>query len=226
MPNWVSTQMSLSSNKKGELVKFWNKVLGKAYKSINEMVDEKPKITLSTFIGGIPQTFKDYDTTNYTAEKLQKCYDKGERTYGFERKELTPEVIKAFAEAEKYQREKYGVVGWYDFGCAYLGTKWDTEISEYSTYYSDSECKFYFDTAWSPAEPIFHKIAQIIKEEGLEIYLEVKVREETDEFAGIYDNDGGDLNFAEVEVGKSDDDFFASYEEVDDLEETPEDGDK
>lgn len=204
-------------------MKFWNKVLKKSYKSINEMIDRKPKITLSTFIGGIPRTFKDFDTTNYTAKDLQANYDKGDRTYGFSKKPLTPEVIQAFALAEQHQRETYGVVGWYDFGCKYLGTKWDTEITEYCAYIAEGESRFHFDTAWSPAEPIFRKIAQIIKEEGLEIALEVKVREETDEIVGIYDNDteDGELRFTEVKVGESDDDFFADYNSEEEEEDIP-----
>ena len=74
-------------------------------------------------------------------------------------KELYPED---YAEYKKYsdgydnakveQAAKYGCVGWYDYNCATLGTKWDSRVESWKIV-NDSDdwfvLTFYCETAWS-----------------------------------------------------------------------------
>ena len=59
-----------------------------------------------------PQTFLDYDTTNRPDGK------------GLE----NPEEIEAYKEATRFQKEKYGCVGWYTYNCNHFGCKWDMKV--------------------------------------------------------------------------------------------------
>ena len=58
--------------------------------------------------------------------------------------------------AEKYQRETYGAVGWYDWGNKYRGTKWNANLHDWNVDLSsdENECIIYVscETAWSMPE--------------------------------------------------------------------------
>ena len=86
----------------------------------------------------MPQTYKDYDTTNYPdgvgiedeAKKLE------------------------YKKATKEQKKKYGFVGWYDWRVYNWGSKWNA-----------CDCKrledtIMFDTAWSGVPKIVAEIAK------------------------------------------------------------------
>lgn len=229
MPNWVTTELSLSSEKNKDLVTLLN-TLRKTYDkepltSLEDLATDSFSYPLSSIVGKMPDTFKDYDTTNYTAERLREMKEKGIKPFSFPKdKELTEEYIEAFAKAEKEQREKYGVVGWYDYNCKYLGTKWDSDMSggdNLPTVSLDgNSIFFFFDTAWSPAEPAFKRLAEIISENNLDIRLNILVREESDSFMGTYTNDNGPLDYTEAEYGvNTEDDFFLPWETEEEEEE-------
>lgn len=61
-----------------------------------------------------------------------------------------------YHEAAKYQKETYGVVGWYDWGLQYRGTKWNADLHDWSVDKSanGNECIIYAscETAWSMPE--------------------------------------------------------------------------
>lgn len=61
-----------------------------------------------------------------------------------------------YNEATKYQKETYGVVGWYDWGCQYRGTKWNAYLHDWQVVLSPfgNECIIYTscETAWSMPE--------------------------------------------------------------------------
>lgn len=61
-----------------------------------------------------------------------------------------------YHEAAKYQRETYGVVGWYDWGLQYRGTKWNADLHDWQVDVSadEKECIIYVccETAWSMPE--------------------------------------------------------------------------
>lgn len=58
-----------------------------------------------------------------------------------------------YPEAAKYQKETHGVVGWYDWGCQYRGTKWNADLHDWSVDKSENgeECIIYVccETAWN-----------------------------------------------------------------------------
>lgn len=61
-----------------------------------------------------------------------------------------------YHEAAKYQKETYGVVGWYDWGLQYRGTKWNADLHDWQVDVSadGKECIIYVccETAWSMPE--------------------------------------------------------------------------
>ena len=61
-----------------------------------------------------------------------------------------------YHEAAKYQKETYGVVGWYDWGLQYRGTKWNADLHDWQVDVSadEKECIIYVccETAWSMPE--------------------------------------------------------------------------
>lgn len=83
----------------------------------------KDGLTMCTF-RPMPDTFLLYDTTN-CAEQL-------------------PEVALE-------QKKLYGVVGWYDWGCKFLGTKWNAHLTD-TSFSEDGDTvtlRFRLETAWS-----------------------------------------------------------------------------
>lgn len=55
---------------------------------------------------------------------------------------------------------KYGADNWYDWAVMHWGTKW--EAYEFSrTDWRDISVSFCFYTAWSPPEPIYHKLVEL-----------------------------------------------------------------
>lgn len=116
-----------------------------------------------------PGTFLKYDTTNY-AEHFKD-------------------------EAEK-QLAEYGVVGWYDYNIATLGTKWNAGLTECSLRAFDEEPDYYrFDfclkTAWSfPAA-----WCRYIKEKFPDIVIKFSSVEESNCFHcfGFFEEEGEDV---------------------------------
>lgn len=54
------------------------------------------------------------------------------------------------------EKEKYGKNNWYDWSWKHWGTKWNACSSEFI----DADCKIKFETAWSPAIPVFEELAK------------------------------------------------------------------
>lgn len=54
---------------------------------------------------------------------------------------------------------KYGAGNWYDWSTNHWGTKWNSYSFAIDDNGSDNFC-FKFDTAWSPPEPVFEKMAE------------------------------------------------------------------
>lgn len=90
----------------------------------------------------------------------------GEKEYTREQedeiaKELYPQYVADYEKycegwkaAKKYQEETYGVVGWYDWGCKYRGTKWDADLEGWNLNYDggddeDTILTFTCETAWN-----------------------------------------------------------------------------
>lgn len=87
---------------------------------------------------------------------------------------------------------------WYNWNINNWGTKWEVGEIEV-TDSSDTELYLYWDTAWSPAIPIFDKLV----ERGLDVEAEFK--DEGWMFAGLYVN--GEVEDYEIEIVEKDDDW-------------------
>jgi len=151
MPNWVSTTMYIDGKDSDKLL------------SIFRDCADNNKTVFDEFVPR-PKTYSDYDTTNYSTYK-----DNGWRNLlevgrplpeqGSVRTrsgKVTKQYWRDFRKAEKEQKEKYGVVGWYDWNCKYWGTKWDAS----DLYVSPHDNHVDFMTAWSFPEPILEMIAK------------------------------------------------------------------
>lgn len=93
----------------------------------------------------MPDTYLLYDTTNHPDGAGLKV---GKPEYWDEGSPIvTEEMIEEYKAATKEQKEKYGCVGWYDYNCNTLGTKWDFELDCLEA--RDGMLVFDCDTAWS-----------------------------------------------------------------------------
>jgi Ferredoxin-like domain in Api92-like protein len=70
-----------------------------------------------------------------------------------------PQVAR-FGKAALTSAAETGYPGWYEWSCANWGTKWDAYDYE-EREVSPGRFVFKFETAWSPPEPIFEKLAEI-----------------------------------------------------------------
>lgn len=96
MPNHIKNRL-IVSGEQAQVDAFFDYIKGK-----NGDIDFESIIPM-------PQTYKDYDTTNHPMGR------------GIEDERQKSAYIKATHE----QRDKYGAVGWYDWSCRNWGTKWN-----------------------------------------------------------------------------------------------------
>lgn len=182
MPNWVTSSFSLQGSRKDihEFIKLGLvnsgieptdsiendfETLVKEGKTTTPVGDgwgkEKRELTKEVFLSmrtfrPSPETFLQYDTTNY------------------------PEVFKEEAEAQK---ENYGAVGWYDYNRMTLGTKWNAELEHPSLRAFDENpdryrLDFDLDTAWSFPIPW----VSYIQEKFPDILIKFRTDEESNAF--------------------------------------------
>ena len=92
-----------------------------------------------------------------------------------------------FCLGRQYQQnlQQYGSFSWYHWRLEHWGTKWNAyncelELSEDGTCLSG-----YLETAWSPAEPIYRKLAQLYPS----VSVAIEYMDEFAEFAGVYRSD-------------------------------------
>lgn len=99
---------------------------------------------------------------------------------------LYDEVI-AYKKATKYQKEKYGVVGWYDWSCANYGVKWNARFNEFDLDMVGNEylLKLYCETAWDVPYEFLNKLHK--KYPNLRIA--VRTYEEQPTFNGYFNVD-------------------------------------
>lgn len=121
-------------------------------KEMGDLLQKDGKILLSSFLKeAYPETFLKYDTTNHPDGERLKVGEMTGLSAGVS-EPVTEELIQAYRDATAYQKETYGVVGWYDYNCRYLGCKWDSEIDDFSL--NSEECiELVVSTPWSPPEP-------------------------------------------------------------------------
>ena len=148
-------------------------------------------LSMTTF-RTIPDTFRQYDTTNYEKQM--------------------PEIARK-------QLEDYGCIGWYDWGLKYLGVKWDTELKD-TTLEIDGDTaimRFEMQTAWSVPSEWLHWVKQTF-----DVSVLLYADEEGGAFCFYGEIDGEDHDIEDVEVRpnendfKSDEDFWEALSEWED----------
>jgi hypothetical protein len=149
MPNWVFNTITITGNK-DSLKRF----MADAEKHDDEYY-------LSSWMP-TPETFTKYDTANHpNGEKLKV----GENWYdglGDHNQTITEELIEEFKRATEEQREKYGVVGWYDYYVKTFGCKWDCEVNVIRC--TDDEIMLTTDTPWRAPEKWLTKLSERYKD--------------------------------------------------------------
>lgn len=147
MPNWVHNEVRVYGEEK-DVSKFMEKV-------------EENKDNLFESFLPMPQTYRDWDTTNHpNGEGLEVGKENIDILDERKKFVVTEEYIEGLKKATKEQKDKYGVVGWYDWRCRYWGTKWDACDLEYD------ERSFSFNTAWSAPLPFMKYLAEQYPELG------------------------------------------------------------
>lgn len=167
-----------------------------------------------------PKTFLKWDTTNskydFAAWKefvRGESWSKPSQFIINKCKKMSEDELKAayekysngYDKAVIFQKEKYGVVGWYDYNLLTLGTKWNSEFDDYSKIELTNEDEIAIlmkcDTAWN----LPHNWLFSIQEKYKDITLFCFTREESNEFSGYFsikDNtwvEGGDEFYKEAE---------------------------
>ena len=94
----------------------------------------------------------------------------------------------------------YGHPTWYGWSIEHWGTKWNDYHCTMDDNADENSLSGYFDTAWAPPEPIYHKIAALFPC----IQIEVQYIDEGGFFAGTYLSDG---NGQLIDIVCNDDDF-------------------
>lgn len=167
MANICYNTIAIKGEKK-ELVKMFNH----AKVEIEDITDTSLKkinqtqITMRTWVP-MPQTYIDYDTTNELPDKPEDLFAfPSERIQSFvhkrgklvcnltqaEKDELYKEYAAEREKAIEFQKNFYGIVGWYDYNVATLGTKWDAEVFDWEIRTeNDNECIItaHCETAWN-----------------------------------------------------------------------------
>lgn len=166
MPNWVENKVIISGTK-NNVLKLFSKVFGKKenyvswedYLNIDTYTnDGAKKITMRSWLP-MPKTFKDWDTTNNMKNFEWFCDGKN-----LSQEELHKEYekyVRGYKRACKYQQDKYGVVGWYEYNILTLGCKWDAELTNLSILQETKDTiiiAFTLETAWSMPKPFLQHL--------------------------------------------------------------------
>ena len=157
MPNW-STSIIKICGSQASITAFLNKArnvkkLGKVNSS-EQFIEQVMKFNdyecgLSSW-RKCPNTFNKWDTTNSMRQRDAIDYETNKPMFNSD--EEYEQYCKGYKNAVKYQKRKYGIVGWYDYHCHIWGTKWDAAVEFCSVIVLDNE-KFELvlrtETAWS-----------------------------------------------------------------------------
>lgn len=96
---------------------------------------------------------------------------------------------------------------WYSYHCSYWGTKWNACDSSCNLDLLDSGCLYiFFNTAWSPCEPIIHKLIELYPN----LTIDYKYYEPGMGFAGRLIKEPSEELFSE-EVSASDGDIYKEF---------------
>jgi hypothetical protein len=149
MPNHVDTTLTVTGDAK-QLAKFIKK-----HVTINK--DEEKKLDFDTIIP-CPQELYDYSGIGDSDEEDSiKRIKESNDLNSLDKMKRIAQMVQT-AKLAKRNKKLYGYVGWYDFCNAEWGTKWGAyECTICSS--TKNEFVMSYNTAWSPAVPIFKKLA-------------------------------------------------------------------
>lgn len=82
---------------------------------------------------------------------------------------------------EKICQKKYKAKGWYEWSNRYWGTKWNSYENRWDGTDDDGNEQLYFQTAWSPPEPVLRQLAIKLKK-----VVRVSYMDEGYGFFGVY----------------------------------------
>ena len=193
MPNWTYNEITIKGNKET-----LNKIM-------NDAKLEDGKLTFTSWLE-YPQTYLDYDTTNYPNGdnmRVGEVFSPGLQGAKHAGEVITEELIEEYKEATKYQLENYGVVGWYDFNRVYFGCKWNSEINSF--WANEEELVLTCDTPWTAPDAFLHKMSERYPEV---VFSNHAIYE--DGYWGDTDYEAGEITY---------DDEGVIYEETEDEEE-------
>ena len=126
---------------------------GETHKSAEEGED-KEEIRFSSYIP-MPQTFWEFDTTNNpNGERLVVG-----KPFPWDGPIVTEELVNQYKEATKFQKETYGVVGWYDWRRKNYGVKWDCPF-KFERISHNKAIIPVFETPWCAPEAFFCNLAK------------------------------------------------------------------
>jgi len=115
----------------------------------------RPLLGLSNF-AGLRRVFRKINATTNDNKFLEVYYSGVPDDIRKLIDETYNKYCDGYHEAAKYQKETYGVVGWYDWGLQYRGTKWNADLHDWQVAVSanGNECIIYAscETAWSMPE--------------------------------------------------------------------------
>lgn len=204
MPNWTQNLVTIKSSDKETMDKFLK--AGKPNKKGNR---SEGKYSFESWIP-MPRTFHKYDTTNY--RNGDGLIVGKPLSWRKDSPVVTEETIKKFKAATAYQKKRYGVIGWYDFGLKYWGTKWNASFD--ISRLSDTEVRVeVFDTAWSAPLEFFEAIA---KKFGLYIDM-LSHYEDCDNRCFIIDPEGDGEYYGDIDYTEMRDEFLRRVDEDDTL---------
>jgi len=144
MPNWTNNRITVNGS-----VETIEKLLSDG-KPLREGV-----YSFASWIP-MPEIFQKYDTTNHPNGKglevgKPESWEPNSRI-------VTQELIDEYKKATAEQKEKYGVVGWYDWRVENYGSKWDEEFEPVRV--SDDCLVITVDTPWSSPIPFIMELSK------------------------------------------------------------------
>ena len=188
MPNWTFNTITVRGNKES-----LKKMMADA------RVYPNGSLSLSSWFP-VPETFIKYDTTNHPDGKGLKVGEEWWDGLGKHEGVVTEELIQEFKDATREQREKYGVVGWYDYNCKMYGVKWDSELTVESK--GETEIVLAGDTPWSAPDAWLMRMSEKYPDLVFENHAEYEEGfwEDT-----VYENgDGDQVGTGEMDWGDDD----------------------
>lgn len=188
MPNWTFNTITVRGDKES-----LNKMMADAERN------EQGGLNLSSWFP-VPETFNKYDTTNHPDGEGLKVGEEWWDGLGRHDGVVTEELIQEFKDATREQREKYGVVGWYDYNHKMYGCKWNSELVVESE--SDTQIVLTADTPWSAPDAWLMRMSEKYPDLVFENHAEYE--EGFWEDTVYEDGDGDQVGTGEMDWGDDD----------------------